>query len=1658
MMVKKMNRKKVILISVFLFLTIIYFQQISAYTTISEHITNNTIWTNGNTYYISANINVMAGDTLTIEEGTIVKFAPNITLSIYGNVNASNDSSMRYFTSRDDDTVGEIISESDGVPAVNDWSYIYFTNGSTGNLNNCTIKYANTGILGASSFPDISNCIIQENQIGINVNYYSPNIVNCQIQDNDIGIYIHGGTPVISSPNTIQNNLTAGIHFYNCTNPSISNQIITNNTGMYGAIWMHDTGEFNLGSGNTITGNSWPLTMDPSSYPNSTCIIPSVGNTNNSIQVFGGWCIQSSVWPDLGLDYIVTSNVTIDTDGILIINPGVTVCFEVGKALIVNGTFNAMGELSNPILFTRFDTSGSWLKINFNENSSGSMSYCTIEHANIGIYGYSNFPTLSNCTIQNNQTGVYAYNTSPDLNDCLIQGNETGVYMTEGSPILSSTNTIQNNTTVGIYCNDCVSVPIISNQLLTYNIGTYGAIRMINTGVFTIDSSNTITGNSWPLSIDPSSFPSDTSFIPPTGNTNNGIQVQGIGSGLGSGTWPNLFVDYIITSSAFIKVGDVLTLEPGIILKFEMSQMLAINGVLQAVGDSLNPIVFTSRRSLESWGGVQFNSNSFGNLYYCIINNAFTGLTVYSSPTLNYVDVFDNTMYGIIIYGNASPTISNCKIKNNAQSGICCTSTACPEIRWNLIYNNHNGITAMNNSAPIINYNDFINNTIYDLECLSDQNINALCNYWDSTTTVAMEANGNPKNIETIYDQFDDSLKGIVDYSNWLLNEPAIIFVSPNIGENIHLTSISIRGKGFRYGATVKLSKFGCQDIIGTETSYIDSSKIITNFDLVGRQLGDYNIVITNPDNEELTLLNGFTIGEGYTNLWVDIIGRNEIRPLRHQTYVIRYGNHGNINAICVPLWISGILKDTQINLQFDIIDPPQMDGQELIDWSQIPIYAETDKEIILPFLIPIIPVNYDGIVKIGLTIQPHQFIPFEIHAWLGEPFFFSQPHWDLIQCIGELGAAIMQFPPGYDCLFSALLFLQEWIIKNYESPIGQTQNLFSHFMADINLLNQCSEFTLPPVYAQVVDLMQDINNFWSLVKPGSPCYKTFNIWETTHSIQPVIAMDPNEKTGPIGIGDMNAIPIEGLFDYIVYFENVDSATAAAEEVLVIDTLDANLDFSTYSIQEIVFGDTIITIPQPSKTYSDNIVLNDTTHVQITCSFDSIAGIAQWYLRGTDPRDGWYMGFLPPNVNSPEGEGHIAFTIEPKQNLVSGTQIRNRASIIFDVNPPMMTNEVFNTIDAEIPESEITNIAHLKPPYIKIDWMGQDDSAGSGIKSFSLFASGNGGPYSLWLNDTLCTEGIFTAEEFSRYDFYSEVIDSVGHKEPMPMEPDTSIQPMAFYEFPQQAWYMISLPVDSEEDSIKYLFPSSFGAFQWNSESQIYLASEVLSSNIGYWLALPEGDSLIISGTLVDTIQYHYQPGWHIIRSTYEMTDVSNPNDNPDGAVLAFFGWDAQTGQYFQTTTIYPKHAYWAAVMVECDLILGSELPLSKITKVRRNKSNFYKKFGDQPPAPPAYFIENDGLSKIPETYKLYQNYPNPFNPVTNITFDLPEQSKVTIMIFNILGQKVKTLVNKKYNAGSYKIQWDGRNDFNKLVSSGVYIIRIEAGPFHSEKKLITIR
>ncbi len=341
-----------------------------------------------------------------------------------------------------------------------------------------------------------------------------------------------------------------------------------------------------------------------------------------------------------------------------------------------------------------------------------------------------------------------------------------------------------------------------------------------------------------------------------------------------------------------------------------------------------------------------------------------------------------------------------------------------------------------------------------------------------------------------------------------------------------------------------------------------------------------------------------------------------------------------------------------------------------------------------------------------------------------------------------------------------------------------------------------------------------------------------------------VTSWDPNEKVGPSGYGDQKFITSAGKMTYQILFENKKEATAPAYKIVIVDTLLSEFDPET-----VQFGRTSHEGPQ----YQWNI--------------SRTGNILRWEIEGIE---------LPPNVNPPEGEGWVSLTISPKSGLASGTDLKNKATIVFDLNKPITTNEHSNRLDFSPPTTTMNQLPQsINNNSFTVKWQSNDGAEGVGVESATVFMSVDNGPFNMAGTSNSDSLIVKALTETHTYSFYALANDFVGNVE--------------------------------------------------------------------------------------------------TVHPTASITQVINSVDAPN--------------------------------------------------------------------------------NEIPKNYLLAQNYPNPFNPSTTIQYSLKEGGKVDLAVYNLLGQKVISLVNEYRNPGNHVIKFDASR-----LASGIYIYQIRANNFSTSKKLILLK
>ena len=278
----------------------------------------------------------------------------------------------------------------------------------------------------------------------------------------------------------------------------------------------------------------------------------------------------------------------------------------------------------------------------------------------------------------------------------------------------------------------------------------------------------------------------------------------------------------------------------------------------------------------------------------------------------------------------------------------------------------------------------------------------------------------------------------------------------------------------------------------------------------------------------------------------------------------------------------------------------------------------------------------------------------------------------------------------------------------------------------------------------------------------------------TTYKPCVLRAVDPNDIVGPSAFGSEQWVSAEDTLRYTIRFENdPKKADLPAQIVRITQQLDPNLDFKSFRLGDIGFGDTLVAVPESRVFYQTRVNVTNQLGVlvDIVARIDLATGELYWEFTSIDPATGdlpWdiFAGFLPPNTNGIIGQGFVSYTIKPKAGIASGDIINAEARIFFDYNEPMDTPHIFNTVDASLPTSTVLALpATTNRNVFPVQWGGADAYGGAGIGGFDIYVADNSGPWQVWLQNTPYWEQLYVGECGHTYGFYSVARDNVGNRE-----------------------------------------------------------------------------------------------------------------------------------------------------------------------------------------------------------------------------------------------------------------------------------------------------
>jgi len=553
-----------------------------------------------------------------------------------------------------------------------------------------------------------------------------------------------------------------------------------------------------------------------------------------------GFIAQDTTWTQANSPYVTLGNIIVKEGVTLTIEPGVTVQFDSGHSLTIEGVLIARGTDKQGIKFTPKGEKkpGAWVGILF-EDSSIDAKFDDADN-------YVSGSILQYCTVEFAQTSVKANSASPFIDHCVISNNAgrgISVSLPKGDTIIIRNNIIADNHGGIVFFGD--GTAIISGNTLTKNMARDGGGISISLGGTAIISNNTLTGNAV------SSYAGDsygggiyvhgTATI--SGNTLSGNTVRaGTGDSCGGG----IYITGIANINNNILIGNLVggynNKGGGIYVE---SGTVTINGNIlagnvaksqhDAIGGGIyveSGAVTISNNTLSGNAAIYFRGlggNAMGGGIYVSSGNVIiTGNTI----TKNYTSEIDGAANGAAIYYSGSQNITGNFIANNVAEGSRNTNT---------VYINGN---------PNFTENTIIGNqtkyNLYHAQGKDSPNLKATNNYWGVTTEGEIRVK--------IYDVFADSSKAIVDVAPFLTEEPALSVPMPS-------GSLKVVGS------------------IDTTTDGTSTANIITTLnDLAGKPITDEEIILLVSPNPGII---------------------SNMTNNRDGTYSVTYTYSG-----CDPLWI----------------------------------------------------------------------------------------------------------------------------------------------------------------------------------------------------------------------------------------------------------------------------------------------------------------------------------------------------------------------------------------------------------------------------------------------------------------------------------------------------------------------------------------------------------------------------------------------------------------------------------------------------------------------------------------------------------------------------------------------------------------------------------
>lgn len=618
---------------------------------------------------------------------------------------------------------------------------------------------------------------------------------------------------------------------------------------------------------------------------------------------------------------------------------------------------------------------------------------------------------------------------------------------------------------------------------------------------------------------------------------------------------------------------------------------------------------------------------------------------------------------------------------------------------------------------------------------------------------------------------------------------------------------INFYGGGLDTNLTVKIDN-NAGTVISPYGKFSADSKVFSGiFDLHTSPAGTYDIKMHYSNGYDTTIVGGLHVYNHPANL-TDSTYEPKVSILINGPHFVRAGettypqvivtNESPVIAKYVNVWLLGdslANYDFKPALKFDIPDTlkqyvsqiPEDTGIDTLDGKS---FHSRAKNFIIPYLMPgssvTIPLEELAPQVHGTTTR--------IYYWTSKSMVGSiRTNW--IKCLRN----VVNF-----ALSTAGIFLPPVAIANCISQIGQfflynfaqyandfyygtisykklTYDIASTLLGCIPGTSAASVFKASQEVVKRIIIYWEGINYINGTASGiygagtEDCISINNDGvvkkDEKHYDQ---SRDPNEITGPQGFGEKNYISNKDRLDYRIEFENLPTATASAQRIYINDTLDkTKFDPSTFQLVGYTLADSFTSIPPHRKEFTKTIDLRPGKNLllRFNAKFDTAQGILNYTYLSLDPvtRDTLPLadtrGFLPPDVNGINGKGSVTYVIDMKKGLLQEDKLSNRASIVFDNNPPIVTQTWTNTLDITAPSGSVTGGTMVNDTTVRLQFGGSD--VGVGVGRYQVYGAEGNNPY-LLLGEFKSDTVRFAGDKDSTYRFYAIPYDSVSNFSPKP--------------------------------------------------------------------------------------------------------------------------------------------------------------------------------------------------------------------------------------------------------------------------------------------------